>query len=263
MTEKHIQRIKRKKDEDEGGRIIKTLFEKMDIDEIMDVQDRAITFKHKPLKTNEEDYKVQSTNVKDGFGNTAQYIKFVNANLDEKKSRLKRFNEERERFEREVASLKPNVERTKSDLDQINYNEIKPDDVRKVLAYLESERDTIKLKVEHFSTQITQARKDLAEKNEQMEEIKSELKVIEKKESSKGKKIEKEEDAIKIIQKELTSFGTKSESEKIFGAINSLVVLLNSKNQATLNELDVVKTEFNKMKQEYEKVMRNLKLGKT
>ena len=51
---------------------------------------------------------------------------------------------------------------------------------------------------------------------------------------------------------------SKNESEKIFGAINSLVVLLNSKNQATLNELSTVKNEFNKMKQEYKNVMNDL-----
>jgi HAMP domain-containing protein len=40
------------------------------------------------------------------------------------------------------------------------------------------------------------------------------------------------------------------------------VVLLNSKNQATLNELKAVKSEFNKMKQEYDKVMRMLEQKK-
>jgi len=53
--------------------------------------------------------------------------------------------------------------------------------------------------------------------------------------------------------------GSKNESEKIFGAINSLIVLLNSKNDSTLNELKSIKSEFNKMKLDYEKVMDVLK----
>jgi len=77
-------------------------------------------------------------------------------------------------------------------------------------------------------------------------------------ENSVKSKIKKEDDGISAIQKELKSIASKDESEKIFGAINSLVVLLNSKNQSTLNELSLVKSEFNKMKQEYEKVMKGI-----
>ena len=85
---------------------------------------------------------------------------------------------------------------------------------------------------------------------------------IEKKESSNESKIATEDDAIKILQNQLSTLASKSETEKIFGAINSLVVLLNSKNQATVNELNAVKSEFNKMKQEYDKIMNSLKQNK-
>jgi len=76
-------------------------------------------------------------------------------------------------------------------------------------------------------------------------------------------KIEKEHDGVENIQNELKSIASQNESEKIFGAINSLVVLLNSRNQATLNEIKLVKSEFNKMKQEYSKVMKDLEKKKS
>lgn len=259
MTQKHIN--KRKKPEidaeDEWAHITAQIGEKIDAADVMDVQDRTITFNDEGVRTKEEGYKKRSVDFKDGFGNTAQYLKFINAHLAEKKSRLDRLKQQNEKFEQEIAALKPDSKRTKDDLDNINYTEIKADDVRKVLKHIESERDAAKAKAEHFAAQVQKAQEELAAKNEQIEEISSELHQIEKKESEKSTKVPKEDDAIKVIQNELSSLASKNESEKIFGAINSLVVLLNSKNQDTLKELNSVKAEFEKMKNEYDKVMAN------
>ena len=46
------------------------------------------------------------------------------------------------------------------------------------------------------------------------------------------------------IHDELSSLDSKGETGKIYGAINSLVVLLNSKNQETLNELNSIKSNL-------------------
>ena len=89
-----------------------------------------------------------------------------------------------------------------------------------------------------------------------MEGIKSELASIKIQEEQNGYK--KEEEPMKLVKKELSSLGSSAETEKIYGAINSLVVLLNSKNQETLNELNSMKSEFGKMKQEYDKAMTKL-----
>ena len=260
MPHKHISKRKPEYEDDEWSHITADIGKKIDASDVMDIQDRAITFRDDQAgKTKEEDYKQESINVKDGFGNTAQYLKFVNAHLAEKRARLEKLKDEKEKFEREIAFLKPDVDKTKADLDKINYNDIKPHDVRKLLSYLEAERETIKEKVEHFSSQIQLAQEKLAKKNEQIEEIQNELLEIEKREPSITTKITNEDEAVNVLQKQLSALATKNETEKIFGAINSLVVLLNSKNKATLNELNAVKVEFNKMKQEYDKVMKNLK----
>ena len=93
-------------------------------------------------------------------------------------------------------------------------------------------------------------------------EIKSKISDTEITDESAESKTLKEYDGVDDVQKELKSVASQNESEKIFGAINSLVVLLNSKNQATLNEISLVKSEFNKMKQEYNKVMQDLETKK-
>ena len=91
-----------------------------------------------------------------------------------------------------------------------------------------------------------------------MENVKSELIEIKNKELSQKNETTNEQNPMEIIQKELSSLDSKGETGKIYGAINSLVVLLNSKNQATLNELNSIKSEFNNMKKEYDKALQKL-----
>ncbi len=74
---------------------------------------------------------------------------------------LKKRNED---FDKEIAKLKPQDQRIKSDLDLINYNEIKSDDVRIVLSNLEKERDDARTKVEHFSTKLSLANEEFEKK---------------------------------------------------------------------------------------------------
>ena len=166
-----------------------------------------------------------------------------------------------DRFDDDIAALNP--ERTRKDqLDRMDYNKLKVSDVQKVLEKLQNERELIKEKVEHFSNQINQAKVELTNKDKQIDGIKSEIALVETFENSSQSEIENGKDVTEVLQKELKSLAPKNESEKIFGAINSLVVLLNSKNQTTLNELNAVKNEFKKMKQEYDKIMYNLEQKK-
>ena len=144
-------------------------------------------------------------------------------------------------------------------MDLIHYKNIRPEDVKKVLKLLDAESEAAKAKLDHFTAQAKLAQTELMEKNEQVDDIKSELKVIEKKFQSKDLKREKEEESIESIQNELNSVDSKDDAEKLFGAINSLAVLLNSKNQATLDELNSIKSEFDKMKQEHDKALKKLK----
>jgi chromosome segregation protein len=251
LPEKHIGR-KRKHDDDivglrrdlpadddEWTRITAGIGEKIEDAAVMDVQDRSITFnKNETVATKEEDYKEKNEEFKDHFGTTAQYVKFVNAHLAAKKSNLDKLKREKEQFEKEIDK------------------EIKSDDVRNVLSIIQKERDEAKSKVEHFSTRLNDANEQFSKKNKQMEEVKSELASIKIPEEQNGYK--KEEEPMKLVRNELSSLGSSAETEKIYGAINSLVVLLNSKNQETFNELNSMKDEFSKMKKDYDKAMKKL-----
>lgn len=274
MEKKHINRKKSyvpdditnfsfnvKPDDDTWSRFQPILGEKIISEEIFQVPDRAITFNRNKVEKLEDNYNNQTKEFKDKFSNTAQYLKFLNAHLAEKKNHLDKIVSNQDRFDDDIASLNP--ERTsKEQLDRMDYNKLKVTDIQKVLEKLQNERELIKEKIEHFSNQINQAKVELTDKDKQIGGIKSEIALVETIEDSSQSEIEKKDDVAEVIQKELKSLVSKSESEKIFGAINSLVVLLNSKNQTTLNELNAVKNEFKKMKQEYDKVMHSLEQKK-
>ncbi len=101
MPQKHIGRKRKHNDDtvglrrdltaddDEWTRITTGIGEKIEDVAVMDVQDRSITFnKNETVVTKEEDYKEKNEEFKDHFGTTAQYVKFVNAHLAAKKSKL-------------------------------------------------------------------------------------------------------------------------------------------------------------------------------
>jgi len=269
LEKKHIN--KRKKYEDDWSNFHRgdwsnlndRVDDKIDPGEILDIQDRAITFNaDKIVKTTEDKYKEQSKEFKDGFRNTAQYLKFVNAHLANKKDHVDKILAAKDQFAIDIAALNPEL-LTKEQLDNKNYNKLKSDDIRSVLERLEEEKDILKEKIEYFTSKTAQANEELDNKNNQVIEIKSNISDTEMTDDSVESKIEKEHDGVENIQNELKSIASQNESEKIFGAINSLVVLLNSRNQATLNEIKLVKSEFNKMKQEYSKVMKDLEKKKS
>ncbi len=244
-------------DDDDWSRFKPSVREKILSEEIFEVPDRAITFDRRRFITNKENaYKDKTEEFKDDFSNTAQYLKFINAHLIEKKNHLDKIVAGKEQFSDEIAALNPKL-LTKEQLDKKNYNKLKSDDVRKVLSGVEEERDLLEEKIDHFTSQMTLAKEELVDKNKQVDIIKFELSQEEIDESTQSKTIS-EVKSVSDIQQDLRSIASENESEKIFGAINSLVVLLNSKNQATLNEISTVKSEFNKMKQEYAKVMNDL-----
>lgn len=281
MEKKHINRKKShipdkttdfklnsKIDNDEWSRFEPSIGEKILSEEIFEVPDRAITFdRRKFVKNKEEEFNEKTKEFKDDFTNTAQYLKFINAHLAEKKNHLDKVVAEKDKFSDDISILNPKL-LTNEQLDKKNYTKLKAEDVRRVLENLEEEKELLKEKIEHFTAKISQANAELVNKNNQVDKIKSELSLSDLNDESvqtsiisEDKKVS-EDKTVSDIQQELKSILSRNESEKIFGAINSLVVLLNSKNQATLNDLRSVKSEFNKMKQNYNKIMNDLEKKK-
>lgn len=256
----HLKRIKKAESGDpaeDEWKETSTLGKKIEFQDVMDVPNRAITFE-KDGRKNFEKYVQKSPKIKDEIKNTTQYIKLVNAHVAEKKLKFKKFKEENEKFDQQIASLKPRSQRHKFDLDKLNFKEIKVVKLKEELEFLKTEREETKLKINHLANQLRQAQSELNFKVEQIEDIQQELQRLEKKEILQNK-VENEEDALRIIKRELNYIGNVDQSRRIFGAVNSLANLLQSKNQSTLNELNAVKAEFNELKQKYNELMNKLR----
>jgi len=260
MLEKHLKRIKKSESgitEDDEWEEIPTLGQKIEDLLIEEIPDRTIEIK-KDNKNNYEMYEKDALTLKDEFSNTAQYFKDIKKQLEDKNVDFQKFKKDTERFDKEISILKPKKQEMKFDLNRLNYKEVKVDKLKQELDQLETERQELKSNIIHFTNQIKQAQTEFDFKVEQIEDIKFELKRLEKKESLQ-QKIHTEQDAIDLIKQELGVMGDIKESNRIHRTVNTLVDLLNSKNQLTLNELNSVKEEFSKLQTKYIDLMNKLK----
>lgn len=260
MIEKHLRRIKKAESgntlEDEWEEI-PTLGQKIDDQLLEEVTDRSIEIK-KEHKSNLEAYEQDAPKIRDEFTNTAQYFKAVKKHLEEKNLDFNNFKKNNERFDKEIEFLKPKISERKFELNKFNFKEMKVAQLKHELTKLEAERTEIKNMISHFNTQIKQAQNEFDIKVEQIEDIKLELQRLEKKEAL-HQKIKSEQEAIDVIKQELQVVGNVEESKRVFKTINTLVDLLNSKNQTTLNELNSVKNEFKELQEKYSELMSKIK----
>ena len=259
MLEKHLKRIKKSEsgnpEEDEWIEVTE-LGKKLPQQILEDVPDRSIIVERQN-RDHIDKYEKAAPKLKDQFTNTAQYAKLVKKHVTNKKNDFQKFKKDTQKFDQQVAALKPKPKLT-FDLDKLNYKENKVENLKKDLEVLTYERDEIKQKINHFTNQLKNAESELNFKVERIDDIKLELKRLEKKEILQNK-IKTEEDAINVIQKELSYVGNPEQSRKIFGTVNTLVDLLKSKNKSTENELNQIRNDFDILKQKYEKLMSQLK----
>ncbi len=227
MVEKHLNR-KNSGDEDDNTSHITELGLKLDdstgsIDP-MEVTARTITF-GKEVSNAPKDavIKEKSEKFKDQMSNTTQYLKFINAHLAAKKSKIEKLKESERRFKEEIESLQNNPVKPRADLDKVNYKYITENDTKSLLSHLETERHVLQEKLSHQEQQIKNTAQQIQQKDEQIIQIKNELDSLVKKNSQLS------EDPIAVIKEELAKLGIKDDSAKILDAVNSISNLLNSK----------------------------------
>ncbi|MEM3064524.1 MAG: hypothetical protein QW177_04035 [Candidatus Nitrosotenuis sp.] len=221
MVEKHINR--KESAEDEWSHITE-IGPKIDAADPMAVVARTIVFgKELSNAPKETIIKEKAEQFKDQINNTNQYLKFINAHLAEKKSKIAQLRENERRFKEEIESLQNNSIKPRTELDRIHYKYIKENDARSLLAHLETERQALKEKLQYWQEQIERTKQELNQKDEQIKTVQGELEVI------VGKKTVSTDDPILVLKEELAKLGI-NESARILNAVNSLAELLNSKN---------------------------------
>ena len=224
---RHInRRTKEESAEDEWAHITGAVGEKIEAADAMDVQDRSITFKKElnENSTNQEYYEEEKNRMKDEVGNTAQYIKFVNESIKEKKNRFEQLAKQQQKFQEDIEALQYDKPKTKEQLDSIKYKDIKTHDVDMALQFLEKDREEIRKKMEHFASQVSRTQLDLVEKDKQIAQIKAERELIKKRDASKI-----EEDPIDKIKKQLAQLDNTQASKEILDTVQSLVSEMSKK----------------------------------
>jgi len=225
------RRKKRESAEDEWAHATGSVGEKIEVKDILDVQDRSLTFgdEENIAETNYDLYKEEKEKLKDDMSNTAQYIKFANESINQKKDRLDTFNEKQRKFQEEVDALRIEKPKTREELNKTKYKEIQSSDVQRTLQFLEIDRKQIKQKMEHFSTQLSHGKSDLIEKDKQIENIKAELDAMRKREDIQKQSKPVESDPIEIIKSKINSLADNKDKKEILDEVNSLLSKLKSK----------------------------------
>ncbi len=230
---KFLNRRKRKRDsaEDEWAHATGSVGEKIEVKDILDVQDRSLTFgdQENIPETNYDLYKEERAKVEDDLSNTAQYIRFANESIKQKRDRLEAFNEKQIKFQEEINALRTEKPKTRDELNKTKYKEIQSSDIQRALQFLEIDRKQIKQKIEHFSIQLSHGKSDLIEKDKQIEDIKAELDIMRKREGIQKQSKPVEQDPIEIIKNKINSLADNKDKKEILDEVNSLLSQLKSK----------------------------------
>jgi len=219
MAEKHINR--KENDDDEWSHIT-GVGSKIESADPLAVVARTIVFgKDVGIASKEEAIKEKAEEFKDQINNTTQYLRFINAHLAEKKSKVQKLREDEKRFKEEMASLQTGQITPREELEKVNYKYINENETRSLITHMKTERQILQEKIAHQQEQIEKTRRLMQEKDEQIKFIENELETTQKK--------IKTDDPIAILREELTKLGISDDSARILGAVNSLANMLNSK----------------------------------
>lgn len=237
MPEKHINRLTKSEEdlkkhynqntsaEDEWAHITET-GPKLEIADAMEVTSRQISFgKERNFFTKEESVQDKSERFKDDMSNTNQYLKFVNAHLAAKKTKIEKLKQDEQRFKEELESLQSFQVKPRTELDKIHYKKITENDTNSLLLHLQSERESVLEKIAHHQMQLEREKQILEQKDAQISDVKKEIEILTK------KKQEKQADPIEVIRAELARLGISDDAAKILGAVQSLEELVKTKKQ--------------------------------
>jgi chromosome segregation ATPase len=235
MPEKHINRLTKSEEEikkhynqdvaaeDEWAHITE-MGPKLEIADAMEVTARQIKFgRERNFSTKEESVQDKSERFKDDMSNTNQYMKFVNAHLAEKKTKIEKLKQDQQRFKEELESLQNFQVKPRTELDSIHYKKITENDTNSLLLHLQSERKSTLEKIAYHQMQLEREKQTLEQKDAQISDVKKEIEILAK------KKQEKPTDPIEVIRAELARLGISDDAAKILGAVQSLEDLVKTR----------------------------------
>ena len=192
---------------------------KLQVADALDVQSRNIFVRgHKPKAVSTTDI-IQEELLDAGHQTrtTDQYVKLVNAILDERLGQIDRIKNQKQIFDDDIESLRYESLEDFEKLKKKSIKELKSKDVARLIKTISEEKDNIESRLEHHKTKASSLEKTIEDQDKKIKELDLKLKekIIQEKET-------KEKKSVNAIQDELKILGELYGMEKITKALKSL-----------------------------------------
>lgn len=184
----------------------------------MSPKERIIAFSNRfnQNQTNEDLVKEKSTQLKDQFGNTDQYFRFVNGMIKDKVEKIKQIKQDEKKFLGELNLLQNKI-KTRYDLEKINPKHVTIENVQNLLSVLEEECEKMKDKLLYQELIVQRTKDEIAKKRQQINNVKVELKTTRPEIS----------DPLLLLKAELRRAGI-TDTDKIFQLLKQIASRMNS-----------------------------------
>lgn len=153
---------------------------KIEVKDAADVEDRNIFVGDKGGKTALAVVAKKTQNLADMTSNISQYVKLVNAYLQEQKNQVVKIQDMKNRFDHEIQSLQnDNVQLAK--LNEAKIEELDTHGLKKFVQKLTQVRDSRRVKINELKNEIKKSEDELEKQDIQISKINDRIKEKEKK----------------------------------------------------------------------------------
>jgi len=166
---KRVQNKRSKKLDDYWNHIGRSLGEKLEFEDIMEVPDRTIIVGKK--NTAWDDI---TSDLQDTANNTSQFVKIINAHLKNKKSHIEKIIELADNFDQEIQNLRSDNERI-TKLRDTPIHEFKSYELRKLAQELLKNREKRLDILKKLKNDIIKVEEDLHQSNKKIENVNDQI----------------------------------------------------------------------------------------
>ena len=233
LIRKYINRIENRIIPKDDYSYIAEIGQQIEIKDIMDVENRYITFGNqlkKKVQEKQSPYLATKEGIRwalDAAGNTGQYIKYVNMKIDKHQAQINHIKQLHEKFDQEIAQLQ-SQKLEKLPLDKASLEKLDSKSITTVLDQLLLVKRNTKFKLKKLENECSIAEKELEQQEIQIHEVREHLKETQS-QGANTFDIVSEIAALKIIKEEIHHLSRENDVKKLSDAIDIVVSSLNSK----------------------------------
>ena len=132
---------------------------------------------------------------------TDQYVKLVNAILDERLGKIDRIKNQKQIFDEDIEALRYESSEDFEKLKKIPIKELKSKDVSKLIKTISEEKGNIESRLEHHKSKANTLEKRIEEQEKKIKELDLKLKekIIQERETKEKKSVSAIQDELKIL----------------------------------------------------------------